>query len=181
MTKTSQILDMSGKPIKYGNYDPNIISVDDSPKFEMRQPSDYPEVPNEVKKSEIQYILPMANFIAQSLGISIIEEKSYEKVLEQLKQRSLFVIMNLAGVKINQGVAEWFGLILMCKKHAVTMVKFKLQLSTGKIGISQCRIWQTALQKYIILGDSTGKKLLNREETASQILNYLKIEGICNV
>lgn len=174
----SQIVDHTGKPLKYGNTDPNIISVDDNPKFEMRKPSDFPDVPPEVKTAEIRYILPMANMLAQSLGINIIEEKTYERVIDQWKQRSLFVVLNLEGVKVTQGVADWFGMLVMCKQHAVAMVKLKLQLSTSKIGITQFRVWQKAKQKYLVVGDVEQRKFLNREEVTTQLLNYLRIEGI---
>lgn len=175
------IVDINGKPLVYGNYDPNILSVDDNPSYAMRKPSDYADVPAEVKKAEISFILPMANFLAKTLGINIIEEKMYEKTLEQLKQRSLFVVLNLEKVQIQQGVAAWYGLILMCKKHPLIMVKFKLQISTGRIGISQCRLWEKDKQRYIVLGDPEQKTLLNREDTASKILNYLRNEGIVRV
>lgn len=173
-----QILDHTGKPLRYGNTDPNIVSVDDNPKFEMRKLSDFPDVPQEVKTAEVQYILPMANMLAQALGINIIEEKTYEKVIDSWKQRSLFVVLNLEGVKVSQGVADWFGLIIMCKQHAVAMVKLKLQLSTSRIGITQFRIWRKATQNYLVVGDKEQRKFLNREEVTTQILNYLRIEGI---
>jgi hypothetical protein len=177
----SQIVDVDGKPLKYGNTDKNIISADDNPKFKMRIASDFPDVPQEAKNAEVRYILPMANFIAQTLGINVIDEKMYESTLIQLKQRSLFVVMNLQKMQIQEGVAAWYGLLVMCKKHPLVMTKFKLQISTGKIGVSQCRLWEKSEQRYVIQGDPEQKKLKDREKTAQEILDYLKHEGVCNV
>ena len=177
----NQIVDVDGKPLKYGNTDKNIIGADDNPQFKMRSHTDFPEVPQEAKNAEVRYILPMANFIAQSLGINVIDEKMYERTLDQLKQRSLFVLLNLQKMQIQEGVAAWYGLLLMCKKHPLAMVKFKMQISTGKIGIAQCRLWEKAGQRYIVLGDQEQKKLMDREKVASEILDYLNHEGVVKV
>lgn len=175
------LVDIEGKPLKYGNYDPNIISPDDKPKFEVRSLDDYKDVPNPIKKAEISYILPMANFIAKTVGVDCIQEKTYEKVQEQLKQRSLFVILNLEKIQYKDNVAAWYGLVLTCKKHPVVLVKFKIQLNTGKIGISQCRFWNKDAQKYYIVGDPEQKTFLTREKVTENILNYLRTEGIVYV
>lgn len=179
----SQMVDIDGKPIRYGK-DPNdteTIGIDDSPQFEMRNFDDYPDVPMEAKKAEIQYIVPMANFLAQSLGINLIDEKMYEKVLGAVKSISLFVLINMAQLVVRNGVAEWFGLIITCKKQPIVLTKFKLQVSTGKIGITQIRFWNSSTLQYVVYGDKEQRKFLNREEVTAQILEYLKREGVCKV
>jgi hypothetical protein len=178
----SSIVDVHGNPIKYGK-DPNdpTLGPDDNPKFEMRKADDYPNVPPQVKQAEIQYILPMANFLAQSLGINLIDEKLYTKILDPLRQRSLMVLLNLERMQLQDGVAAWYGLIMMCKKHPLVMTKFKLHLGTGRIGIASLRLWSKADQKYIVYGDREQKTFLDRQKTAVQILDYLKMEGVCNV
>lgn len=178
-----EVLDVTGKPLKYGKdpKDTHLIGADDTPSFEMRNFDDYPDIPIEVKHAEIKYILPMANFISKTLGITVIDEKMYDKVINALKSRSLFVVLNIQKVKIQAGIADWFGLIVTCKKHPIVLVKFKLQLSTGKIGIIQYRIWNAELQNYKIIGDPQQKKFLNREEVSTGILEYLNREGVCRV
>ena len=177
----TQIVDVNGKPLVYGNKDKNIIGPDDSPQFKMRSQSEFPDVPQEVKNAEVRYILPMANFIAQSIGINVIDEKMYERTLDPLRQRSLFVLLNIEKMQIKEGVAAWYGMLLMCKKHPLVMVKFKMQISTGKIGVSQCRLWEKAGQRYIVLGDQEQKKLMDREKVSSSVLDYLNQEGVVKV
>lgn len=176
------IVDVDGNPIQYGK-DPNdpTLGPDDNPKFEMRKNEDFPDVPLPVKQAEIKYILPMANFLAQSLGINLIDEKLYEKILDPLRQRSLMVLMNLEKMQVAEGVASWYGLILMCKKHPIVLTKFKLHIGSGRIGIASLRLWSRVDQRYVVFGDRDQKAFLDREKTAVQILDYLKTEGVCNV
>ena len=176
----STIVDVDGNPIKYGkDADDPTLGPDDNPRFEMRKPEDYPEIPMQVKQAEMKYILPVANFLAQSLGINLIDEKLYDMILDQLRQRSLFVMLNLQRLQIQDGIASWYGLILMCKKHPVVLTKFKLHIATGRIGISSLRLWERANQRYVVFGDKEQKTFMDREKTAVQILDYLSAEGIC--
>lgn len=181
-TNKSLLYDMDGNPIKMGKAeDDPTFGPDDNPKYEMRSMEDYPEIPVQVKQAEIKYILPMANFLAQSLGINLLDEKLYEKILDPLRQRSLMVMVNLTKTQVNDGVASWYGLIMMCKKHPLVLTKFKLHLGSGKIGIASLRLWSRADQRYVVFGDREQKTFLDREKTAIQILDYLRSEGVCNV
>lgn len=166
----------SNLPIKVGVDDPNIIGPDDTYDFRFRDEKDYPNIPNEVKLAEARFVLPMAKFIANSIGITVLDESAYDRVLHALRLRSLFVLLNLHKTKIEDGVASWFGLILICKKHPVVMVRFKLHISSGRIGIDQVRLWEKSGQRYVIHRNQDS--FLSREESSAQILNYLKAEGI---
>lgn len=172
------IYDMNGDPIQTGNTDPNVIGPDDTPEFSYRPDNAYPNLPQQVKKAEHQYVLPLAKFVADSIGITVIDDYAYNRVLKALQSRSLFVVMNLYKTVVRDGVAIWFGLVLMCKRHPVVMVQFKEKLATEQVGISLVRCWSAREKKYFIFGDKEGRKFLSREETAALILNYLEKEGI---
>lgn len=159
----------------------DIIGPDSDVRFEMRSPDDYPELPDEVKKAEIQFILPMANHLAHVLGINVIDEKMYRKILDQLKQRSLFVMMNLHRCVVREGFAEWQSSIIMTKKTMIVLPTFKLQLSTGRVGIINARFWEKANQSYTIIGDKDGRKSIPREVMTTHILNYFNHEGVVNI
>lgn len=175
---TASLYDFEGNPIQFGNTDPNIIGPDDTAEFSYRTDKDYPDVPLAVKNAEVSFVLPVAKFLASSVNITVIDETLYGKILEALKTRSLFVMMNLHGVKIQEGIARWYGLILVCKRHPVVMVQFKLKLQTDQIGISLVKLWQSAHQRYVKYGDPEGRRLLTREEVSALIVDYLKKEGI---
>lgn len=165
-------------PIVMGNTDPNVIGADDQPKlFAYRGPNSYPSVPTPVKDAEIKFIFPMAQFLANTMDITVLDETAYEKVLPALRCRALFVVLNLHKCKIEEGTASWFGLMLLCKKHVVAMVRFKLRLSTGQIGIDQVRLWDKSNNQYV-MHTGVGGKFLNREETSALLLNYLRNENI---
>lgn len=172
------IYDLEGNQIQRGVTDPNVIGPDDRPEFSYRPDSAYPKLPQEVKKAEHQYILPMAKFLADSIGITVIDDHAYNRVLKALQSRSLFVVLNLYKAQVRDGVATWFGLVLMCRRHPVVMVRFHEKLSTEQVGIPSLRVWSSKEQKYFIYGDREGRKFTSREVSSSIILNYLREEGI---
>jgi len=167
----------TGEAILVGNTDPDIIGPDDNYEFSFRKPEAYPEVPPPVKTAEIRFILPMAKFIADTIGITVIDESAYERVLQALRDRSLFVLLNIHKTRISDGAASWFGLILMCKRHPLVMVRFKMRLGNEVIGIDQIRFWEKANERYLVHRESE-KGFFSREEASAMILNYLKTEGV---
>lgn len=169
---------MTGKPLQYGNTDPNVIGADSHVDFHVRSDSDYPDLPQAVKDAEIKFLLPMAKHIASSLGITVMDEISYSKTLDPLRSRFLFVVMNLKGVTISDGVASWIGIVLMCKRHPIATVQVKMKLSTGQIGIHRVKTWEKKGNRYLMHGDRTGSSFMSREETLALLLNYLNTEGV---
>jgi hypothetical protein len=172
------LFDLDGNAIVHGNTNPNIIGPDDKVEFSFRPDTAFPDVPPQVKNAEIRFILPMARFLASSLNITVIDETAYDRILPALKQRSLFVALNLYKVQIADGVATWFGLVMPCKQHWVVLVQFKMKLSTEQIGISQVRLWSAAYKQYFVSGERDLGRFYTREEASAKILNYLKVEGI---
>lgn len=172
------LFDLDGNPIAHGNTNPDVLGPDDAVEFSFRPDTAFPDVPVQVKNAEIRFILPLAKFLASSLNITVIDETAYDKILPALKQRSLFVALNLYKVQIHDGVATWFGLVMPCKQHWVVLVQFKLKLSTEQIGISQIRLWSATHKQYFITGDKDLGRFYTREEAGAKILNYLKAEGI---
>jgi hypothetical protein len=172
------LYDFEGKKVQRGNADPGVIGPDDNPEFSFRPDTSYPDLPSQVRKAEHQYVLPLAKFIADSIGITVIDDYAYNKVLPALQSRSLFVVLNLYKTVVDDGIATWFGLVLMCRRHPVALVQFKERLSTEQVGISLVKCWSAAGQKYFLFGDREGRKFLSREETSAVLLNYLKREGI---
>lgn len=173
-----QIYDpVTQKPILMGNSDPNIIGPDDTYEFSFRSPDAYPDVPLPVKTAEIRFVLPMAKFVADSIGITVIDETAYERVLQALRDRSLFVLLNIHKTKVADGVASWFGLILVCKRHPLVMVRFKMRIATEQVGIDQIRLWEKSGERYVVHRDPNNG-FYSREEASALILNYLKAEGV---
>lgn len=172
------LYDFEGNKVQRGSSDPGVIGPDDNPEFSFRPDTSYPDLPSQVKKAEHQYVLPVAKFIADSIGITVIDDYAYNKVLPALQSRSLFVVLNLYKTVIDDGIATWFGLVLMCRRHPVALVQFKERLSTEQVGISLIKCWSATEQKYFLFGDREGRKFLSREETSAILLNYLKREGI---
>lgn len=173
-----RILDLeTNQPVAVGNSDPNIIGPDDTYDFSFRRPEAYPDVPPSVKTAEVRFILPMAKHIADTIGITVLDESAYDRVLQALRDRSLFVLMNIHKTRVSDGVASWFGLILVCKRHPLIMVRFKLRLGNEQIGIDQVRLWESAKERYLVYREANGG-FFSREEASAMILNYLKTEGV---
>lgn len=165
------------KPIEVGNTDPNSVGPDDHIEYSYRSDSAYPDVPSQVKAAEVKFILPLAQFLANTIGITVIDETLYEKIILPLRSRSLFVVLNLHKVKVDSGVASWYGLVLMCKRHFLTFVRFKMRLSTEQIIIDEIRLWHRNGETYVRHAPPNGK-FFSREEASSLILNYLRNEGV---
>lgn len=188
--KQPLLYDVNGNPVKMG-LDPKegLIGPDDNPKFgqekqlhyEMRTEDTYPTYPKEVKEVEISYVLPMANMIAQTLNIDMIDEIMYEKTLNQLRQRMLFIVMNMHNLKIQEGVAWWDGIVIMCKKHPIVVVRFITHLASKRTGIAHIKLWASQKEMYVLFGDKTKKTLITREKATELILNYLNKEGVVSV
>lgn len=181
--------DVDGNLLKTG-IDPSegIIGPDDTPKFgqkpahyDMRTEDTYPNVPAEAKRAELSFVLPMANFIAHTLDIDIIDEIMYEKTLKQLRQRMLFVVMNMHNLKTGDGMAWWDGIVLMCKKHPIALVRFKMHLASKKIGVAFVKVWNSAREVYVLYGDKEQRKLMTRERASQIILDYLNNEKVVKV
>ena len=167
-----------GKPLKYGNDDPNIVGPDSDVSFTSRASDDYPDLPRQVKDAEIKFLLPMANHLSSRIGITIIDDISYSKALEALRSRFLFVVLYLNGVRISDGIASWMGIVLMCKRHPVVTVQVKLRIGTGQIGIHRIKTWEKSGKHYLMHGDRSGGSFLSREEATALVFNYLNVEGI---
>lgn len=184
----TRLRDLHGNIIEMGmDASSEEIGPDDNPKFgqnkaevhyELRTWDTYQNYPEEAKKAEMSFVLPMANFLSQTFDINLVDEIMYEKILVQLRQRMLFVVMNMHNLKVQDGIAIWDGIVIMAKRHPVTVVRFKLQISTGRIGIAYVKCWNSAEQKYILFGDREQKKLLSRDEASATILNYVEKEGV---
>ena len=167
----------TNKPIDMGNTDPAVIGPDDHIEYSYRNESAYPEVPTQVKNAEVKFILPLAQFLANTIGITVIDETLYEKIILPLRSRSLFVVLNMHKVKVVDGIASWYGLVLMCKRHFLTFVRFKMKLSTEQILIDEIRLWRRDVETYVRHAPTNGK-FFSREEASALILNYLKEEGV---
>lgn len=181
--------DVNGNLLKTG-IDPSegIIGPDDTPKFgqkpahyDMRTEDTYPNFPSEAKRAELSFVLPMANFLAHTLNIDIIDEIMYDKTLKQLRQRMLFVVMNMHNLKTQDGMSWWDGIVLMCKTHPVVLVRFKMHLASRKIGIAFIKVWNSSKKVYVLYGDKEQRQLMTRERASRLILDYLNHEGIVKV
>ena len=181
-----QLLDLHGNPIEMGT-PKGEIGPDDNPKFgqskeevhyELRTWDTYKDYPEEAKKAEMSFVLPMANFLSQTFDINLVDEIMYEKIIMPLRQRMLFVVLNMHNLKVVDGIAIWDGIVVMAKRHPVVVVRFKLQISTGRIGIAYVKVWNKSNQTYVLHGDREQKKLLNRDEASTLILNYVEKEGV---
>lgn len=161
--------------------DTTVIGPDHRPKFSFRDMSEYPDYPISMKEIEHKWILPMASHIANTLNITMLDEKMYEKVLPALKSRSLFVVMNMAKARIQNNVADWYSILVMCKKHPLVMVKTRYSIANNGIGIEHIKLWESSIKKYVIHGDREMKKFMSREESTALILNYLNREGVIDV
>tara|TARA_Y100000310_G_C20691823_1_gene822794 strand:+ start:2361 stop:3002 length:642 start_codon:yes stop_codon:yes gene_type:complete len=177
-TDKTTLYGFDGKPIKMGNDDPNIIGLDSKPSFSYRPQDAYPSHPTEILSAEHRYVLPLARFLGDAIGVVPIDEHAYDRVLAAIQSKSIFVVINQKGLKVEEGVASWFGLVLICKRHPVVLVHFKEQLSTERVGISHIRLWMSREGRYHVHGDRTQRSFIKREEASALILNYLRDERI---
>ncbi len=161
------------------NPDPTIIGPDDYAAYEHRKPHELNGVPQALLDAEVKYLLPIARGLAEAIGIDCLQEVQYGNVLEQLRERSVFIVLNVLHNQIDAGIANYHGLIIMCKRHVLVRVACKVHISTGRFGISQVHTWHRDVTHkdggiYMIHGDREGRKPIAHETILPLILDYLE-------
>jgi len=186
----SKIVDVYGNPLKYGK-DPNdrsILGPDDDipavkqdlPPGSLRDRSLYPSLfPATLFLAEERYVLPMAQYVANSIvDVDLIDEKTYAKLQPQLKERSIFCVLDISAPEVHSGMVRWPGFRVVCKQFDVATVYFQLDLGLNLTITTHVRVWESQTQRYMNLGDRSFLKDLTREKAAEIIDNYLVREGI---
>src|SRR5690349_14168747 len=90
-----------GDPVRTINFeygakdDPAIIGPDDNVAYEMRTADELKDTPPVLIDAEVKHILPIAKLIAQRIGINALQEAQYGNVLAQIRERSVFVVLNV--------------------------------------------------------------------------------------
>lgn len=158
---------------------PHIIGADDYCKYEQRTASELQDTPPVLVDVEVKYLLPIAQLLGQYIGITCVQEAQYGNIVPQIRETSVFVVLNVMRPQIQEGVATYHGLVVMCKKHPIVRVVTKCQLSTGKFGISQVHLWNKDVSKpnggvYHLHGDRVGKKPMAYHTVVPLIMEYLE-------
>lgn len=183
----SQIYDVKGNKLQYGNTDPNVLGPDDNIPIIMKQQSASLRdrslysalLPNELFAAEATYVLPFANFVAEELvNVNLIDELTYRKLQIQLKQRSIFCVLDISDATIVDRVVTWKGLRLICKDFEVASVTFCLDLASRVCLTRSVRLWLSAKGAYANVGDPSGLRDLGINKAATIIENYLQAERI---
>lgn len=160
--------------------DPHMIGPDDRVAYEMRSVDEMKDTPSQLIDVEVQHLLPIATAIARGIGINVLQEAQYGNVLDEIRQRSVFVVLNVLAGKTNDGdVFQYSGLVIMCKKHPIVRVVCKTKVSTGAFGIAQVHTWHKniAIQsggEYHVHGDMEGRKPIPTHKVLPLILEYLE-------
>lgn len=182
----SQIYDVHGNKLRYGNDDPNVLGPDDNIPLvkqnyaAIRDRSLYsPLLPNELFAAEATYVLPFANFVAEEIvNVNLIDELTYRKLQVQLKQRSIFCVLDISDATVVDRRVTWKGLRLICKEFEVASVTFCLDLASRVCLTRSVRLWLSAREQYTNLGDPSGLVDLGINKAATIIENYLQAERI---
>jgi len=177
------VVDLQGRPLQYGNTDPNIIGPDDRvPDLlgkSLRDRSKYSELlPQDLFTAEERWVLPFAVSIATILEVDLIDETTYAKIQKQLKEQFIFCVIDLSNPKIQDGIITWAGLKIWCKEVPVCEVMFHLDTKQELVFIRHIRLWEKARQGHVNVGDPNGLRALTREQGATIISNWLANEQI---
>lgn len=154
--------------------DPKIIGADDNCVYEMRKPEEMKDTPQVLIDIEVRELLPLAKLLGQYIGITAMQEAQYGNVLEQIRQRSVFVVLNVMRATITDGVAYYTGLVVMCKRHPIVMVKCKAHLATGRFGVANVHLWNKAGHEYHVHGDMEGRVPMPAHQVVPLIMEYLE-------
>lgn len=183
----SQIYDVNGNKLQYGNTDPNVLGPDDNIPVVMKQQTSSlrdrslysPLLPPELFAAEATYVLPFANFVAEELvNVNLIDERTYRKLQVQLKQRSIFCVLDISDATVVDRVVTWKGLRLICKDFEVASVTFCLDLASRVCLTRSVRLWLSAKGSYANVGNPSGLVDLGINKAATIIENYLQAERI---
>ncbi len=186
----SKIVDVYGNPLKYGK-DPNdthILGPDDivpemtqaSTPGHLRDHTLYPSIfPTALFIAEEHYVLPLAVFVAKDIvDVGLIDEKTYSKLQKQLRERSIFCVLDISTPVVHSGIVQWPGFRILCKEFEVAAVNFKLDLSANSTITTHVRLWESKNQRYTNIGDHNLMVDLTREKAATLLDNYLYQEQI---
>lgn len=159
--------------------DPKIIGADDNCVYELRKPDELKDTPPVLVDVEVRELLPLAKLLGQYIGITAMQEAQYGNVLEQIRQRSVFVVLNVLRAKFQDGVAGYTGLIVMCKRHPIVRVNCKVHLATGRFGVANVHLWNKENAEYHIHGDVEGRVPMQASQVVPLIMEYLQnYEGV---
>jgi hypothetical protein len=176
----SELYTMSGERIPVGQKDdPNSIGPDDRAAYAPRTEKELVGVPQALLDVEVKHLVPVANQVATAIGITFLQEAQYGNVLTPIRERSVFVVLNVLKAKIDAGVATYHGLVIMCKRHPIVRVVCKCHLETGRFGVAQVHLWnkdpsEPSGGRYYLYGDPEMKKPMPQAELVTLILEYLE-------
>lgn len=186
----SKIVDVYGNPLKYGKdpADTTILGPDDAVPAvtqgiapgTLRDHSLYPSLfPAALFLAEERYVLPMASFVAQNIvDVDLIDEKTYAKLQKQLRERSIFCVLDISSPIVHDGKVRWPGFRILCKEFEVAAVNFQLDVALNLTITTHVRLWESKNQRYANVGDQSYLKDLTREKAAGLLDNYLYQEEI---
>lgn len=186
----SKILDVYGNPLQYGKNpnDTHILGPDDAVPTVTRAPAPgslrdhtlYPSIfPAALFLAEERYVVPFGMYVAKEIvDVDLIDEMTYQKLQKQIRERSIFCVLDISTPVVHSGMVQWPGFRIMCKEFEVAAVNFKLNVSTGTTITTHVRLWESKHQRYTNLGDQHLIVDLTREKAATILDNYLYQEQI---
>lgn len=174
----AEIYTLDGEKIDCGRKpSPEMIGPDDNAAYVPRTVAELKDTPPELATAEVQHLVPIARAVAHAIGIDCLQEVQYGNVIEQLRQRSVFVVLNILKHRIENGVATYPGLVVMCKQHPIVRVYCRCHLATGRWGVSQVHLWSKDASKpgggeYHIYG--SNDKRMETHSVLPLVLEYLE-------
>lgn len=172
----------TGEKLQYGNDDPNVLGPDNPPPVvqarAFRDPHKYPMYPSQVFQAEMEWVLPLAKYLAEHCVVDLIDETSYNKLQKEIRQQFLFCVLDISDLAIHENVATWPGIRIWCKMVPVVEVMCRLDLALNIVTVPYVRVWMQSQKAHAKIGDKTGMKHHTREDVARIVPNYLAQEGI---
>lgn len=174
----AEIYTLEGERIDVGRkVSPEVIGPDDNVAYVPRTDKELAGTPTVLVDAEVRELLPIARVLAEAIGITAMQEAQYGNVQEQIRERSVFVVLNVLRHKVADGVASYPGLIIMCKKHPIVRVYCKCHIATGRFGIASVHLWSKDITKpgggeYHIYGSETQR--MDPHGVLPLILEYLE-------
>lgn len=105
---------------------------------------------------EQRHIQAFGNFVAQIMGVDLIDDQQYAQMPEIEKLKCCSVVMTRTGLAEPQqpGIFKWNPIVVVVKYCVMLALRCSLDVSNQKFTPHDCLMWDSAVKEYMLVFDS---------------------------
>jgi hypothetical protein len=111
-----------------------------------------------VEPYEQRHIQAFGNFVAQIMGVDLIDDQQYRLMPELEKLKCCSVVMTRTGLDqpAVPGIFKWNPIVVVVKYCVMLALRCSLDVSNQKFTPHDCLMWDSAAKEYMLVSDGPG-------------------------